>query len=280
MADLTLLMERASAGDREATRAFFSELFQARLYIPDRHQPGTPMKEVPYPSNFNYLLGVEAEERFIVPAFTSEQFLIEWGGHLIFREMTGERLLQTIPDGWYCVLNPGQEVEKEFTPWEIEQLRLGPEAIQEILDELAMDESLVIRRTVPLRAGEAGGLRASLEEYGQRTPAVRHLYLLKEESEDEREKISIKYIVGVAIHSAESAKLDEYVEEIRALSRIAQMGDTEVAVYGGLEGTHTLLLSMFKGVDPLYSSSQESLEGLKSAIEAGYDALRRFFTRR
>jgi len=280
MADLTLLMERASAGDREATRAFFKSFFITPLFVPDRHQPIPPKKDITYPSEFNYLLGVESEGRYIVPAFTSPELLAEWGGNLVYREITGERLLHVIPEEWYCVLNPGQEVEKEFTPWEIAQLRLGEGAIQEILDELALADSLIVRKTVGVMEGEGLALREALTEHARQIPPIRHLYLLKEECEDEEERVTIRYVVGVAVAASYSGQLDQHVEGVRRVCRIVQIGDTDVQVLGGLEGTHTLLLSMFQGVKPFYSVKKEPLDGLKAAIEAGYDSLTRFFTRR
>lgn len=155
MSNLTQLAEQAFNGDRTACRSFLRSFLQTELLIPDRKQHQTLSGIVEPPSPFFPFFAFESEGETFVPVFEHEEQIASFTlAPLSHRRYLGRQLFGLVPSSWWVVFNPGSEVEKVFSPWEISLLRSGSEeAIAEVVAELfdsASDEFLDARMMSPV----------------------------------------------------------------------------------------------------------------------------------
>lgn len=246
-------MELASHGDREGMARFYRAFLSGPLFVPDRYQDPPLPASAEYPNDLVHVLGVRVQSRTLVPCFSSPDLLAEWSGRpLSFKTMTGQALLGAVPDEWWLCLNPGQEVEKEFSPWEITELRAGPESIPEVIDDLLKTETVRTVETVETGEADHPQLRAALREQARSEPAIAALYLLRERGEDAEGNETSTLLLGVAVSREAQARLEQITEALRTVARQKLIGDEEVRVLGGVESTESLMLRMFENSAPFY----------------------------
>jgi hypothetical protein len=266
-------MELALHGDREAGRRFYEGLFEGPLYAVPRHQlPDS----VDYPNDLVHLLGLKSGDRVIVPAFTDPTLATSWGGHaIVTKEMIPSLLFQAVPDGWWLCINPGAEVEKEFSPWELDLLRRGPASIPELIDDLFATRVVEVLETEPLGEGEAESLKQALIEEASRDVAVRALYLLRERGRDIDEQESSSILIGIAIAHESARDHEAIVERYSRIADLQQIGSERARVFGGVEDRENLVLKMFEGVAPLWERAEHG--GLSERVVRWVQStLRRF----
>jgi SseB protein N-terminal domain len=134
----TLLNRIREEADDHLIEPFLDALFDSTLAVPIRTSFSELTRGVVYPNEFLSVLAVKAsDEKITIPLFTRAELTLAWcGATLECRMMTWSSLLALVPDSWWICLNPGQEVEKEFSPWEIELFKKGRESLPEIAEEL------------------------------------------------------------------------------------------------------------------------------------------------
>lgn len=208
---LDAVMERALDGDSQAVAEFYRRFLQGQWFVPRRHQQ-YPLSDTPeYPSELLDLLGVRSTDRVFIPAFSSSDYVREWFGQPLECRLlqSGEELLRLVPAEWWVCVNPGRLVEKELSPWELEQLRLGSESISELVDESLGTQD---GRTVAVKAlaeGEFDDVRRLLKEFGIAHPEVVKIAVLVEEAQHitqaAREQ---KLIVSVEVDSESETNED------------------------------------------------------------------------
>ena len=131
---LSELLEAAATG--ESSEAFYLELLESEVVIPTR----SAAKANPQPGDtfetFNFLTAREGSKE-ILPIFSDAAFVEEWAGReLPTRTHRFTSLLWILADEIWLHLNPGQEFGKELSPWEIERLKQGKDAVPELISEL------------------------------------------------------------------------------------------------------------------------------------------------
>lgn len=133
-------MSHSSEGDVDAQREFYKLLTTQKLFVPKRRQ-SRPLSDSPdYPNELIDILGVQGKDRIVVPVFSNPELIEAWSGvPFEYRALTLLDLKAIVPEGWLIVLNPGQEVEKEITPWELSRLLEGGSAVDEVLEDLGAD---------------------------------------------------------------------------------------------------------------------------------------------
>jgi len=118
-------------------------LLEAEIFVPlsDRVTEDRPLirqivASLQDSASLNFFT-MPVDDRKVLPIFTSAESALEWGQErFVLSSIPFQLLLDLAPgDLWYH-LNPGDEVGKEFSPWELERLKLGAEAIDEILSEI------------------------------------------------------------------------------------------------------------------------------------------------
>ncbi|MCC6954049.1 MAG: SseB family protein [Deltaproteobacteria bacterium] len=172
-APLTTALDLAAAGGKDELLAFLQVLLDADVFVPLRPEKEDGAMTVP-------LIGTGAvgETRFAttrigdtetLPIFSEEAFVETWAE----REWPSERLsikslFQLLGESTWCHLNPGQEIGKEISPWEIELLRNGGvEAFGEVIEEIASRENIEVEVETDgsLYPELKAQLRAVLESY-------------------------------------------------------------------------------------------------------------------
>lgn len=268
-------LKLAALGYSDAARTFFESFFSYRFIIAQRYQPH-PLTFCPqYPNDFINILAVADGDRVIVPVFLSADDLYEWSDQLPnIEEIEGRKLIERMPEQWWICLNPGQELEKEFSPWEINQLKAGPAAIDAIIEEIYPS---IIGQPIeisPLQTGEFQDLLAALCAEAPKHPSLKRIYAARETYSGIEDNQQSSVVVGLEIDSNIGAELEQIKRVFENLVDRAQIGDEHVRVLAGstardipnqssaglisssLEGN--LVLGIFKGCRPIYDCSGDT----------------------
>ena len=254
-----LLLRRAADGEEAAASVFFKLLPELIWYVPSRSLL-EDQEVVEYPNDIYGFLAIKTEEFTIVPIFSDAAFCQEWAGgrSIQCREVTGKHLLETIPEDWWIGINPGQEIEKELSPWEIILLKKDhPEAISELIRELF--ETPLIRElsTRTPDTTEYLALVNALTSFAEVHPAILELFLLERLAEDVDENQVLELLLGVSLNDAELIDQGKTVQdmqsEIASIADIAQIGGTRIKVFAGVWGTTSIALLSFAESVPFYT---------------------------
>ena len=244
-----MLLE-ALDGDEAAMTRFFRGFLEASLYVPDRHQ-AIPLTNQPvYPSDLFAILGVQDIERSLIPCFCSEEALQRWTpSRLSCSQVRGIELCKRVPDGWWLVLDPGQEASKEFSPWELSKLRQGAEAISEIIADLSQSESVAVLEVEPLDHTAFPVLSETLIAAAQNYSSLERLYLAREHTTSaEGEKLS-NILVG-ALCAADAVETIQRALQERC--DLLQIGDERLRVIAAAS-PDILQFSLFAKITPFWT---------------------------
>ena len=245
-------IEMASGGSHTAARLVFEGLVDGPLYVPDRHQ-AQPLSDQPsYPTDLVYVLGLQDVERVVVPVFTRASDIEEWCGlPLSYRCYDGASLFSAIPEQWWIVVNPGSEIEKDLSPWEISRLSEGHAAIDELVEELFSDVEHDTLSVGPVAEEEVKELQAELIAYAKSDPLIHKLILLKEERESVDEHELQKLLLGVEVaEAAERATLKQHLAD---LANVHQIGKEAVNIFIDTDINSSVTLGLFKNFSPFYT---------------------------
>lgn len=201
MPTLTQLAEQAFSGNRAACVSFLRTFLETELVIPDREQTEKLSFSVEASSPFFPFFAFESEGETFVPVFELEEQVASWTGTpLSSRRYSGRQLFTLMPASWWVVFNPGSEVEKVFSPWEIALLRTGSEeAIAEVVTELfdSPSEEFLDARTV--EPGEHPQLFEAFSQFCRTTHSVKEGWVLEIAPATEENPAAKEVIIGVMI---------------------------------------------------------------------------------
>ena len=230
-------MQEALAGSFEAGRRFFLAFLQGPIYVPERRQIH-PLTEAPsYPNDFVNILGIQDKERAVVPAFSRLEHVEQWfGGNLECKTLSGLELIKLVPADWWICFNPGREVEKEISPWEIDQLRGGEEGIGAVLAEIFLTGPAQTLSVRTLRDNEHAAVRAALKSLADARPEISSIYLLIEEGRDADENPIETLLIGLEIDSSNLRVVEDIRCAALSLAQKAEIGGNPVKVYAGGAG--------------------------------------------
>lgn len=253
--DACLLL--ALGGDRTAAQNFFIELLNGPLFVPERYQAAKLSDAPDYPNDFVNILGIKDKDRVIVPAFSRPEVIREWCGQdLSYKALSGAKIIELIPADWWLCMNPGQEAEKEMSPWEINLLRGGEKNIPEILQEIFSQQAAKSIGTEAVAENDCQKLRAALVAAVRELPAVWRLYILRELALDSGENKVRTILIGAELGSDDTRIMENVQEKLRSVASINSIGDDPVKVLVGSNVSHSLTLGIFKGISPFYSASR------------------------
>lgn len=266
---LEQLMELAVSGDKDAAQVFLDLFLAGPLFVPERHQP-SPIAGAPkYPNDFAWLLGVQDGDRVIVPVFTDAQLIEEWAAApLTFRTVPGKAILDAMPEEWWLWLNPGSDVEKEFSPWEIGELKLGPSSFATVLAEIFPEEIVEPLTLTQVDTNSYLELKRALIEFAEQDPRIVKLFILQEEGKDFEGELRTQLLVGVEAGVKSSNEVDQLRDAIDAHAAPTQIGGETLKILVGKDVTDGLYLSIFKDSQPFFTRKPKSL-GSKIASALG-----------
>ena len=259
-------MAKAIEGDSVAAKEFLRCFLTATLFVPERHQSVALAGVAKYPNDFVSVLGVSDNTTTFVPCFTCADYIEDWSGNkLQFKEVQASKLLELIPDGWWLVLNPSSEVEKEFSPWEIEQLKAGERNIAEVVAEIFSDDTQPIS-IGPIGSDDAPALSQALGQAFESEPGIESIYLLKEAGLTSTSEVKSTLVVGVILKNGDQSEITRMSEKITQLSATAQIGSDPARIFVATNSDQSVTLKMFIGFKPIYSRTLENKQGLFGRI--------------
>lgn len=239
------LLKRSADGDKTAAKEFLSQFLTTKVYVPERHQ-NHPLSHSPeYPNEFFTLLGVHQNETTSIPIFTEASGIKEWSGHeLLYKEISVTKLLVIIPDNWWLTYNPQSEFGKEFSPWEVEQLRTGADAIDDIVSEIYLDEGVKPLELVEVSKEEYSPLKDALKIYAESKPQISEIYLFRHGTEEHLH-------VGVTI--TDEARRETIQEELESLvGRELIGGETYQVFVNKKDKTSDIISMLYSKGAPFY----------------------------
>jgi hypothetical protein len=185
----------------------------------------------------------------IVPIFSQAVFAEHWFGKKIdTTEIPFKNLLNMLAKDSLLHLDPGQTYGKEFTAWEIERLKSGEEALEEIFHELPLDPppELSIKSDSELFPELKAHLRAVLELYEPIDEAF--LISVQDESRDHPYPF-----LGILHHGLSTAQRQYLIDEFKRISQIST--DFQELEYT-FELKDGIYRSLFLEAKPFYFAQQ------------------------
>lgn len=248
--DLEPILERASNGDRDAARTLYLSFLQATFHVPDRAQR-QPLSDAPtYPSELVYVLGIKDGERSVVPFFTDPSYIQAWcGTPLSARTLTGSQVLVAIPEGWWGALNPGQEVQKEFSPWELTTMRGLPETLDELVDELFAEEVSEPVRVKPFDEARYPEFLRALQVFCRTEPTILSAHSAMEVTADDDSTVH-RLILSLTMTATNEERL-RIKDAARSHLAPTLIGSEPLQILVGAPGEE-ILSGLVTGTPPLY----------------------------
>jgi hypothetical protein len=193
---LTKALQSAGIGSSKEIEEFFSTLLKSSLFIPLRRESGNQNPVVGEQSieSLPYLF-VDYEEHSCIPVFSEEEFLHHWAEReILVSEDSFKSFIWTLPQNTWLYLNPNQDVGKEISPWEIELLKQGVDAIPDLVEGVIETEQEDLAIEPP--AEELMPLTKVLIPILELYEELEEAYLLsirEADSESPRALVGIKY---------------------------------------------------------------------------------------
>lgn len=253
---IEILLAQALDGERAAIEAFLSALLEADFFVPEREQ-AQKMSDAPeYPNPFFNMLAVQDKERVIVPVFSRSDLIFEWcGNELRARAMRGSEIINLMPPQWWICINPAAEVEKELSPWEIDQLRGGPSGIPAILDEILQQTIVEPLESQTVREDEYPALFKSMREFARGNSSVARMCMVRHIGKDLDGQTLQRLLLGVEVRANKAEDTSDLKDTLQALADRSQVGNdrVEVLVFGAAQ--QDLSFGFFTNAYPFYQAS-------------------------
>jgi hypothetical protein len=254
--DLTKLLEQAADGEEAAMQRFFEGLLSGSLFVVMRvgfNRDSVNRAPVIGQSHLATLglLTVQYEGVEALPIFTEESFAQTWTEAEVSVERRDfKTLLNLVGDSW-MYLNPGQEVGKEITNWEIEQLRRGPDAIPDLVRELIEGE---MGPSFEVRSGQEyfPGFVEKLNSVFELAPELEEAYFAAMFEDDSQSPIPT---LGLKYRSIKAEKRGYLREELKQVSEDLLPQHTQLFLVDDLEHKQSPNWRLFEEVQPFYRST-------------------------
>ena len=252
-------LEAAVDGERGALELFFRALLEARLVVPRRFQ-ALPLSDSPeYPNQLIDVLGIRDKERVVVPVFSSFDLMKEWSGtEFQSRDLSISELTAILPPDWWVCINPGSEAQKELSPWELEQLKAGPESLPVLVDESLAYEAERGMSFEPL-SQEFYPLGEILKGFAANRHEITAIYLLQQTT---TAPALPAVVVGVRTTSISQTAQEQLRSEVLSTSEKALIGAASVQVMLGGAIGGSMLDEVFSGFSPIFERRSRIAEFL------------------
>lgn len=246
------LLIHASEGDPSATEQFLRSFLESSVFVPDRYGNPDPANAAPYPSDLFSLLAIHEESRIIVPCFSSKERAGTWSAHVgSFSALSGQILLERMPDNWWLVLNPEAEASKEFSPWEIRKLKGGIAALPEVVADIAQGTRHSEIEVRPLESSEVPEIIKACIEYVARHTTILEVYSAMETSHTEEQESQSCILIGLLVSSGDGGT---HARELLSILEQKSIGDYPVRVIGS-PARDSVQFSVFAQSAPLWRRS-------------------------
>ena len=273
--DLTKLLIRAASGDVAAAKAFYLGLLQAEVFgLLNAERQETSLQvgvsgETQQHWNF---VRVREGQRALLPIFFSQQLASDWSeDRFAVSKRSFAQLIETVGEGEWMIINPGEDVGKELSPWEIQCLRQGPETVDELISELEYLPNLEVDvdRSSDLCPRFREQARTILDQY----PEVTEAFLIQATTREEQE--TQRTLVG--LHTADLTAVREQLllEELQSLAHNSSEVSGRLTIVSDLNQRANPNVILFDGATPFYLVSEVS-RASKEQGKARLNLLSRF----
>ena len=260
--ELTLALEDAANEIPGAVERFLRILMQSTVFVPIKSEP---KKDIPIfgqleTGDLGFLLSPGTGDEEILPIFSEPGYVAEWAEREIFyADCEFRKLIWVLGEDTVLHLNPGQEVGKEISRWEIEQLRRGEGAIPEIVAELqgGGESDILLEPAGPEYDPLKKKLLAVLEIATELSEAF--LVVATEE-----EGGAVSPTLGLLYGEAVSPERREYFRaEFENCSREHLPSDRRMTILDDLDDENSPNWGLFADVNPFYVSTVAVDSGTK-----------------
>lgn len=263
--------KEASAGSSEALTRFYQALLTAEVIVPDRSNLESlknsiaadyPRSSIPWFAIKGKVAdpdqGVKDEERTIVPFFSSIANIAEWcGRELSHTQILFSSFLKSVPEDWWLCLNPGSNLEKEFSPWEVSLLKQGLEALPEIIADWQSLQESRSANVQPLAEDQYPLVIKCLKDFGDAEKSVRAIAALLETSQtDEGESRSI--LIGCEVEGINETQLIELKDRLNNILRLTTIGEDPFRVFASSGDFPDPFFSIFNYTTPVFEREDPS----------------------
>lgn len=247
---LEKLLFQCSQGDRAAAREFIRKLSEISVVVPERFQEKALSDAPNYPNDFFNLLGIKDQERNTIPVFSREELLALWSGlELSFKIIQFQDLLAMTPEDWWITLNPGQDVEKDFSPWEIKKLSEGPAAEEELLEDLLTQFEQDPLALSPINPDQHRPLVEGLLTLAHKFSQINKITLVRSGGEDASED-SGRTIIAVVLES-DNTDITPIKQELKPLCEL-QLGTEQTFQILWIKPEEQLQQKLIANFEPIF----------------------------
>jgi hypothetical protein len=257
-ANLTEQLAKASEGGRPEIESFFKVLLVSKVLVPLKPSTARTVEEQHIPlvgTDTQSTLGffeVDNGEHVVIPIFSDRAYIADWSGMEIAAvEKEFKVLLNSISPGVWLHLNPGQEVGKEISDWEIERLRKGIEAVPEIAAELTgpVDTDIEIVALSDQYKDLKSKLRTIIESY----PSITECFLVGAKKDDSE---SYSPVLGIKHNGEEKERLQLLYTELKQLVESSLSEKEELFIVDDLADPNSVNLALFQDATPFYFATK------------------------
>jgi hypothetical protein len=256
---LTVLSKEAFEGIRSSCEEFLRQFLDTELIVPDRHQPNIQSTNPEPFSPFFPFFCYEFEGETFIPCFEKEEQLTEWCSKpLTYRRSLGLRIIDLIPPNCWLVFNPGSEVEKPFSPWELSLLRLGSaEAITEVISELFDTPTEELLDANALFSGEHPQLFAELQKICENRSQIDKAWILEvglvQDSDTPSNEVLVGFLVTKNVKKeGKETEIDELQATLQNLLAPLMIGRGSLRVVVLTEISEGIFGPLFKAHAPVF----------------------------
>ncbi len=272
MSELQTLLKQAYEGREEAAQSFFESLLESSLVVPLK-PVAAPPTELPTPGNkaaeqLQRFVTVSVEGRDTLPVFSEEGFLKQWAGEEVLYELRKfSALLRVLgPETWLHV-DAGQEYGREISPWEIDLLKRGPEAIPAVIQE--GDESEENQLEVDSKPEDLGEFKKRISIAAEAYNWISELKLLAIRDSEKSDWVPLVGLKVLDGESPEEKLKSQFKQEISDL--IAEYRKPQPVIIEESDTTFSPHLSLVQQANPFYirqlESSAELPDGVREVIK-------------
>lgn len=261
--ELTEQIYRAADGLPGALLDFYQTLLSSEVFVPlGELMLKTGLPEVAQGSGVPHLLRkgycvVQHQGNPTLVIFSRAEFVSVWAEReqdsqpRIFKD-----LLPLLGSDVWVYLDAAQEVGKEISPWEIEMLRNGPEAIPEIVALLGEEEE-VDYTIIPAEQERYQDFKNQLRPILEIYPELKEAYLLLIKDSDESRE---RPMIGLKYSEIDQAKKDYLRNEIDICSQQVLAVDEQVFIVDDLANETSPNRRLFEEATPFYIAQVASLQ--------------------
>jgi hypothetical protein len=276
--ELETWLDAAADGLPGAVEGFFRTLLKCEVYAPthaSEEQTALAIIGNTTPADHNFVT-IVYDGKECLPIFTREEFLYAWAGNTVpYTRKDFRSLIWRLGKETWMYLNSNQEVGKELTPWEIELLRKGEEAI----DELARAQSEEPFDDIEVRAASDlyPELKRALIPILQIYPELQEAFIVAVKeggSEEEKPLVGIRYS---KISEGKRAYLKSELEYLLEQEQHNPCGN--FMLIDDLDNEASPNLELFANATPFYFAPKQERE-TGSRWHQAFAKLRSIFSRK